>query len=137
MAANEVVTWNANAEFYSYLRQEVWNKISQSWDLLSEAETQKAKLDELEKIHIKVKTWFSFVRFYLDEEEAALLENEFAFISNITKDTEFSACYDLSSDDWTKIRLSIEKIFSKLAYYAAKYGILPSKKDMTGDDVFL
>jgi hypothetical protein len=135
--ANDQVDWNAKQEFYQHLRNEVWDKISVSWEQLAEAENPKQKLDELEKIFIKLKSWYAFVRFYLEPEEQEIVQQLFDDINTITKDKEFSTAMHVETHQWTIIRNSLESVFGHLAYAAAKYGILPTKRDMTGDDVFL
>lgn len=134
--ANELVDWNAKQDFYEHLHHEIWDKISVAWEILAEAEDKKTQLDQLEKIYIKLKTWFAFVKFYLDDTELKTIQNIIINIDNKTNKTEFSAAHELESKDWTYIKGELEAMFGELAYAAGRYGILPSKKDMTGDDVF-
>ena len=137
MGANIQVDWNAKQDFYQHLHNEIWDKISVAWEVLAEADDKKIKLDQLEKIYIKLKTWYSFVRFYLSEDEIEQANKIITNIDTRTDNTEFSAALELEPKDWTFIRAELEKFFSQLAYAAGKYGILPNKKDMTGDKIFL
>jgi len=128
------ISWNANQPFYEHMKHQVWDKLSESDIKMNESEGI-LKLNSMENLYMVVIHWLDMIRFYIDVTELEELESIIKEIDTIAGGAEFSSAA-LSSEDNYKIKNKISKLRSKLWYLTAKNGMLPTKRDMTGEDVW-
>jgi hypothetical protein len=127
------ISWNANQQFYEHMKTHVWDKLAEADRELCELEGLE-KLNALEKQYAAVKHWFDMIRFYARDLEP--IETLFAKIEEISKGVEFSHAA-LTHAQNSEIKELIAKIRSKLWMIISTTGMTPSKRDMTGADVWL
>lgn len=113
----------------------VWDKLVEAEERMNNGESVIEKLNAMEAILSLCRHWFDMVRYYLDDEEEAMIEKIFKNIHDVTNGMELSVL-QASSDDNTCIRENLTKIRSQLWYFAGKYGMTPSKRDTSGNTIW-
>lgn len=129
------MSWNANQPFYEHMKHQVWDVLSEYDRKLNESEGFE-KLNALENLSVTVKHWFDMIRFYLDPTEIQEVEKLFTQIEDISDGAEFSSA-NLTFQQNGQIKQIINSIRTKLWVLTAKNGMLPSKRDMSGGEVWV